>query len=91
MRRSSVPQMMPTSERMTRPRPIVAITMEGLDRTLGGSVLHLGIGQSLEAGGAVAGATTQQGIALESVTPVLHEPSPGSAIPAAATILETPR
>lgn len=70
---------------------IVAITMEGLDRTLGGSVLHLGIGQSLEAGGAIAGATTQQGIALENVTPVVHEPSPGSAIPAAATILETPR
>lgn len=70
---------------------IVAITMEGLDRMLGGSVLHLGIGQSLEAGGAVAGATTQQGIALENVTPGVHEPSPGSAMPAAATILETPR
>lgn len=70
---------------------IIAITMEGLDRSINGSVLHLGIGQSLDGDAGTAGATTRQSIALESRLPGPIEPTPGSAIPAAATILETPR
>lgn len=70
---------------------IVAITMEGIDRTLDGSVFHMGIGQSLESPGEIPGSTTRQSIALENGTTVVPEPATGSAIPAAATILQSPK
>lgn len=68
---------------------VVAITMEGLDRSLGGQVLHVGVGQSLDGKVEAAGPTTRQSIAREDgAPPVAPEPAPGTAIPAGARILE---
>jgi hypothetical protein len=68
---------------------VVAITMEGLDRSLGGQVLHVGVGQSLDGKAEAAGPATRQSIAREDATPpVAPEPPPGTAIPAGAKILE---
>jgi hypothetical protein len=67
---------------------IVTITMDGLDRTVAGKVLHVGVGQPLDGGGAVANPNPPQTVAREDVTPVLPEPVTGTAIQAGAKILK---
>ena len=67
---------------------VVAITMEGLDRSLGGRVLHVAVGQPLDGNAAQPGAATRQSIAREDRPQAPVEPSPDLAMPAGAKIVE---
>ena len=69
---------------------VVAITMEGVDRTLGGKVLHIGVGQTLD-GSATASPSTKQAVASDGPPPADAgaAPAPGTPIQASAKIIET--
>ncbi len=68
---------------------VLAITDDGLDRTMSGRVLHVGVGQSID-GSASAGPSTQQALAREGPPPVGAELGAGAsgAIPASAKFTE---
>jgi hypothetical protein len=84
---------------------VVAITMDGLDRTLGGRMLHVGVGQPIDGsapppGIAVAAAsgppsTTQPAAAGDASPPTIFAPAPapppvpGAPVQASLKIIET--
>jgi hypothetical protein len=71
---------------------VVAISFEGIDRTLGGRLLHVGVGQSLDGSAPpAAGPPTPNQQTAANVPPPTGEPGqpqPGVAIPAGAKFIE---
>jgi len=66
---------------------VVAISFDGIDRTLGGRLLHVGVGQSLDGSAPPAAAGPDNAQTAANVPPPTGEPGqppPGVAIPAGA-------
>jgi hypothetical protein len=67
---------------------IVAITMEGLDRTMAGKTVHVGVGQPLDGKGEAGNPNPPQAVAREDGAAPMPEAAAGIAIPAGAKILK---